>query len=382
MGLLRTLAGCAVAVAILLATPLRHAVPAKLRLFWQASAYENLCEDLLPAAHPPPHAFKNGSKVPHDRLRLVFVRHGHSVWNSVANTTSAVQWLGNVATAMAAEAAATFVTPLSHRTAPEVPGASGSPFVLDSALYDAPLTPEGVAESLDLARAVRGGLVPGLAPRADVVVVASNLRRAMETAHIGLAPLLKGPNRTTIAVASSMQESCCHLDALSLHETGGPLNPNVMLWTSDGATRRPLGAHPSLRFNVTHQPRNAGDKYAWQVRRGLRWGVWERQNFFVHAAFHGRFFSRAERTQPTPPTIVVVGHSAWFRRFFLRYAPPPGTDPVDALLATAGRTKLSNCGAAAFEMQLGPAGRTGRRAPVISPGSLSVAYGRFVEYRK
>ena len=68
-------------------------------------------------------------------------------------------------------------------------------------------------------------------------------------------------------------------------------------------------------------------------------------------------------------TIVVGGHSLWFKNFFQLYLPKDVDHP-------AKKRKIVNCGAVAFDLQL-RRGAGGAPAYRIDPDSIRVVYGGF-----
>jgi phosphohistidine phosphatase SixA len=348
---------CVILEGLFSCTPVPGNLLRKGRELWKGIHYEIFCDD-LPAAQGPPAPLSEPPRV--RRVQVVFVRHGQSVWNTVTNSSS-WKWLRNIAAATAKE--------IQSMWSREV----------DSALFDAPLTDEGVWEAEALAESIRRQTVPPLlaaalhpsaAPRR--VILVSNLRRAQETAYLTLPHLLAAE---PLVMDSTLQESCCKIDAQSMHETAGPLVGGVLLRRSQTA-QHPVSSneHRVLRHERS-EAFNGGNK---QI--GTKNNVWTRTARFVDRLFALAHFTESDRsafldgTVSEPPLFIVVGHSSWLRRFISRYT--PSGEPSNTLLHEAGRKKLSNCGVVVFDLVLQDGNAPPGTATVsIDPDSFSIAYG-------
>lgn len=377
-------------VLVALAPPsLPSRVADRIRLSVAAAVYEASCSDVrwpvdgaVNVPMPPKGVLRAGQDPPeHVRrgIHITFVRHGHSYWNLVANRTGRGGWRSGVADAamLAGRVCTRLVLPADD---------------VDTVLYDARLTPSGHDDAAALNTAVvsrppvesQFAAVRARAAGAPVLLVASNLRRAIETAWLGFSGTVLEANASQpLLVDASLQESCCKLDALSLQEAPGRLDERVVL-LRDGTTVRSLGPDAfDARFNT-------GDK-----RHAARSDVWSRMDTFVQNVFEhyqdvvdqrrGAAAAAAAAASVGPMHVVVVGHSAWFRRFFLRYlaAPSPGVAHIATVatpvpgsaphLAPLALRKLTN--GAAVEFELGLVADGAAWVPSIDPASVRMVHG-------
>lgn len=291
-------------------------------------------------AFPPRVSVASGPGAPAARvvIRVYFVRHGESVWNACVNRFG-LFWPFRVARALLAEAALFFTDPL------------------DSQVVDTPLSARGRQQAKDLAAFLRQNPSAVAADPASSVVVASNLRRAMETAVIGLGPRLAA-TRERVAVHSALQEASRNADALSVSTRRGLVAP-IPFAGVPPASAAPDGAGPSgsarsvLLSKVFDARLNGGNKE-------LKSNVWLRHDAFVQSLLLGAegasegpalvpANAAADGGQPpsTPrprlQSAVVVGHSMWFKKFFARFL-PAGSAHV------AGQQKMENCAVVAFDL--------------------------------
>jgi broad specificity phosphatase PhoE len=163
------------------------------------------------------------------------------------------------------------------------------------------------------------------------VVAASNLRRAIQTAGIGLSERLRRTGEQ-VHVLTCLQEISPNVDALSI---------------------TPAGAQPSLpglplRYDVSG---NAGNK-------ALRSTGLPRMAAFAAWAFE----------RPSREAVVAVGHSLWLRSFMDCYLPR-------ACAHEARRRKVANCAVVAFTLQRGRVGDD--TVYRIVPESIAMVYGGY-----
>eukprot|EP00908_Phaeocystis_cordata_P011152 Transcript_21995.p1 GENE.Transcript_21995~~Transcript_21995.p1 ORF type:complete len:350 (+),score=173.93 Transcript_21995:364-1413(+) len=258
-------------------------------------------------------------------VRIIFIRHGESMWNLVFNRGFGPSFLVRLVKAVLMEL---YLIPFD-----------------DSCFLDSPLSDLGLEQCSSLQAFLRNPcLDPAAQPDFDVltagegrsVIVSSQLRRAVATAAIALADRLKRTNEP-ILMHSSCQEISRNFDTISITEPGaGP------------ALRGSAELERKLHYDGTA---NKGNKTL-----GFR-GMQRLQHFAAWAA------ERPERT------IIVAGHSLWFREFFKLYL-PRATDH------TCKKRKIVNCGAVGFSLQTGRAS-DGSLRHRIDPGSISVIYGGF-----
>lgn len=308
--------------------------------------------------------------------RIILVRHGESLWNSVFNKAPMALMPLRLARALVYEALVLLQ--------------------LDSVLFDSPLSAEGRAQARDLADFLaRAHASPSLVPpgaQADVaavfgegppsVLVSSMLRRAVSTGARGRGgrrsparhilsrlraspacpsrarrrpPSLCGaawlaleerlraaPDGAPMFLHSALQEMSRNVDTLSIaHTRTAPLLSRV---NGDASTVPNLSAATDARFN-------GGNKAVRAVatERIGEFGAW--------------CFEREE------PTVIVVGHSLLFRTMFGLWLPRE-------VQHVAKAKKLVNCGVVAFTLTSGqlPGGAPYFR---IEPDSVTVVYGGF-----
>jgi len=266
-------------------------------------------------------------------VRIIFIRHGESMWNLVFNRGFGPSFLVRLVKAVLYEL---YLIPFD-----------------DSCFLDSPLSDLGFEQCHSLQAFLRN---PCLDPAAQAdfdvltagegrsVIVSSQLRRAAATAAIGLADRLKRTNEP-ILMHSSCQEISRNFDTLSITEAGkGPvLRGSVELERKlhyDGTANK---GSKSLGFRGMHR---IEDFAAWAAKRN-------------------------------ESTIIVAGHSLWFKEFFKLYLPRAADH-------TCKKKKIVNCGAVGFTLQtasprgvaLGRASDSSLRHR-IDPSSISVIYGGF-----
>ena len=238
--------------------------------------------------------------------RVVFIRHGESEWNLVFNVGPKVLVPFKAVGALVREAL------LFLR--------------LDdgSVLYDSPLNESGLQQARDL-DAVFADFPSDKPGYADVsacgdrdasVLATSNLRRAAQTVALGLRTRLERHGDEKMHCLSALQEISTNIDTLSItppHKA--PQLPNVPQHLAAGD-----------RFDVAG---NSGNKL-------LRGNGLQRMQAFTEWAF-----KRPEET------IVVGGHSLFFRSFFREFL-PVGDNPLGAR-----DSKIANGGVVAFTLDRG-----------------------------
>ena len=234
------------------------------------------------------------------QVRIIFIRHGESMWNLVFNRGFGPSFLVRLVKAVLYEL---YLIPFD-----------------DSCFLDSPLSDLGFEQCHSLQAFLRN---PCLDPAAQAdfdvltagegrsVIVSSQLRRAAATAAIGLADRLKRTNEP-ILMHSSCQEISRNFDTLSITEAGkGPvLRGSVELERKlhyDGTANK---GSKSLGFRGMHR---IEDFAAWAAKRN-------------------------------ESTIIVAGHSLWFKEFFKLYLPKAADH-------TCKKKKIVNCGAVGFTLQ-------------------------------
>ena len=243
-------------------------------------------------------------------VRIVFIRHGQSVWNSLFNSFGPM-WPVRVLSAMLTEAWFFLTNPL------------------DSLIFDSPLSTKGVSEAEDLRQFVKG-CSPKAIPHdtSNSLVICSNLRRAMATAAIGLGPRT-GVTGERIVVDSCLQEGSRNVDALALNNEKSKLvSTPIYKWKT------------ALEQSTVFDPAfNDGNK-------SVKSNVNIRMTDFVRRVFGGGpngGYSPVGKTNADLTTLVVVGHSGYIRSFFRRFLPASSTH-------ISKKCKLQTAGAVTFDL--------------------------------
>lgn len=258
--------------------------------------------------------------------RVVFVRHAESEWNEVFNRPGLLRGLAAFCRAVVREwlllptTDSVFVdSPLSRR------GLFQARTLQQQLVEPSPRL--GASEEGDSSRhkhqhpASNGSQERSLlrylcCPMPGSIVVASNLRRAIDTARIASASRLDAPGEK-IHVLSCLQEIGRNIDTLALSE--------AYAIESLALTRsvRDEKHHDEL-FNVSE---NHGNKA-------------------VFGSGHDRLERFAQWAFQQPQDVVIVyGHSLWFRSFCQEYFPRE-------VYHEAKSTKLPNCGVASFLLEM------------------------------
>jgi len=210
----------------------------------------------------------------------------------------------------------------------------------DSAFIDSPLSDRGYQQCLEL-QTFLGGKCPDAAAQADfsalasgegtTLIVSSQLRRAVSTVVVALSDRLRRSGEAVL-LHSSCQEISRNFDTLSV---AGPYEAPALDY----------GAEVGAKLDASSNRGNKSLKF-----RGM-------QRVDDFAAWASK---RPEKT------IVVGGHSLWFRTFFQVFLPKN----VEHI---AKKRKIVNCGAVAFTLQANE--RNGRYR--IDPDSITTVFGGF-----
>lgn len=209
-------------------------------------------------------------------VRLIFVRHGESVWNLVFNRGFKPSMLWRLLTAILYEL---YLVPLD-----------------DSAFLDSPLSDLGMSQCESLCKFLSQPCVDPLA-KADfaalttpgaALLVTSPLRRCVGSLAIALHARLR-ESKEPVLLHSSLQEISRNFDTQSLAPRGG-------------APR--LSGSPKLEaeLNLDGSANDGNKSFAFTGAKRL--------DDFAHWA-----------TTRQDQTIIVCGHSLWFRNFFQLYLP-------------------------------------------------------------
>lgn len=302
-------------VVLVMLTPVAQALSVKLTSYAHGFKFMVTADDLpehcrcsnyIPMQAPP-----TGG---HNRrvVRVVFIRHGQSVWNSLFNSRD-LFWPLHMVKALVFETVYLFRNPF------------------DSVFIDSPLSPKGINEAQDLAQFVRtaGGKISF--DTNTSLVVCSNLRRAMETAIIGLTPR-RSFTQERFLIDSSLQEGSRNIDAQTLSTERGKMVPCKMAALSNP---QELRAAFDARLNAGNRTSDVN--------------VYGRMDVFVSRLFGGAGSESyapasrvgAENTQLRE--VLVVGHSGYFRCFFRRFLPSSSQH-------LSKMKKMQNCAVVAFDL--------------------------------
>ncbi|EAN97015.1 hypothetical protein C3747_1g332 [Trypanosoma cruzi] len=245
-------------------------------------------------------------------IRVVFIRHGQSVWNSLFNSFGAL-WPLRLVKAFVRETIYLFMDPFN------------------SVIIDSPLSSKGNLEAEELAQFIRTSKGKISFDTNTSLVVCSNLRRAMETAVVGMRPRISS-TRERIVVDSSLQEGSRNIDAQTLSTERGKLVPCKM-----------------GKLNFSEQLGTVFDAHLNAGNKTSKINVYGRMDEFIRHLFDG-----SQPDSYTPATssalgnaelkeVIVIGHSSYFRCFFCRFLPSSSQH-------IAKKKKLRNCGVVVFDL--------------------------------
>lgn len=250
--------------------------------------------------------YPNGKRT----IRVVFIRHGQSVWNSLFNSFN----LG-------------LPSRMVKATIREFTDFFTNPFA--SCIIDSPLSSKGKKEAEDLASFMRTAKTKISFDPAVSVIVSSNLRRAMETALVGTAPRLT-LTKERIVMDSTLQEGSQNIDAQSFSTEPGKIAPCTMGPITD----------PAKLGTVFNPYLNAGNRVA-----GV--DVYQRMDEFIVHLFGGRgelsLMPAAGGGNAALQEVIVVGHSGYFRNFFRRFLPASSAH-------VAKKKKMQNCAVVSLDI--------------------------------
>lgn len=276
------------------------------------------------------------SKAPESvtRKRIYFVRHGESMWNEVFNRGLNFGIIWRFISSVLQE---------FHLL----------PFP-DSVFWDSPLSPLGIRQAVQLSGWVEhsdpknkhAAILRGDSDTPSIVC-SSNLRRALSTTLTAMSGRLLRRSREKVYVLSSAQEITRNIDGYSLSAPGCFPAPSWVEMQQPEldkvVTAIYSGDHLDARDNKGSKPLSSN---------GL-----QRMNEFCSWAFNNE-------TAREIPTIILGGHSLWFREFFKTFLPAKSAHESKS-------KKIVNCGIVAFDL----IGLHGRYA--IDPDSVQVVYGGF-----
>lgn len=253
----------------------------------------------------------SSSSAPARAKRIVFVRHAESEWNVVFNRGFDWRMLVRLVRACVREwlmlptADSVFIDSPLSRT-----GVRQARALFD----DAALAGGHLLESGSSREAEKAAVLQYLnTPVPNSIVVASNLRRAIDTARVASAARLETPGEA-IHVLSALQEIGRNIDTLAISDAYA-LKAQVL----SSAVRGGEGA----LFNLSESHGN---------KAVLGCGRTRLQAF-------ARWVMRQKAD-----VVVVYGHSLWFRAFCREYFPA-------SVSHDAKRLKLANCGVVSFTLE-------------------------------
>uniref|UniRef100_A0A0A9WS44 tRNA (Guanine(10)-N2)-dimethyltransferase n=2 Tax=Lygus hesperus TaxID=30085 RepID=A0A0A9WS44_LYGHE len=208
-----------------------------------------------------------------------------------------------------------------------------------SILFDSPLNQDGIQQAVDLSYKIREykpgddsyinsivSVLQGVSKKSSIIMV-STLRRAMETAAIGLWSRLDKTNER-LHMSDYIRELSPNLDCRSLK----PENKIPDMTGSDCLQASRLMSH--FERDHGYEPTKIFDG----VRRKVSNSTAHEIEYLDRAV--GEIFSLPQEV------VILCGHSLWFRNFFRCYI---GKDVEHV----SKERKLHNCGVVAFQMSYG-----------------------------
>ena len=259
-------------------------------------------------------------------VRLVFVRHGESVWNYVFNRGFGPSFLVRLVRVTLHEL---YLLPFD-----------------DSAYFDSPLSALGLEQCAGLQKFLRTPCLDAKAEadfraltsgEAHSVIVSSQLRRAAATVAIALSDRLSR-SKEKVHLVSACQEISRNIDTMGI----APAGTAPSLWLPD----------PSMSASTSFDASShLGNKS-------------------LSTPGHQRLLDFAAWAADRPEeTIIVGGHSLWFRSFFQLFLPPDLEHP-------SKKKKIVNCGVVGLTLQV-LRDYDGVVRYRIDPASIAVVYGGF-----
>ncbi|EZG47205.1 histidine phosphatase superfamily (branch 1) protein [Gregarina niphandrodes] len=299
------------------------------------------------------------------RYRVVYIRHGESMWNKLFNRGIGLVSLGRIIGGvideliMATEVDSQILdSPLSAvgvQQANELCSWLLSASSTNSAPVTGPTpTPTSPTPTTSAVAMTGGDAISG--PRAftesymdKCVFLSSNLRRAMSTLLIGFGKRIKDSNR--VRVLSCLQETT--------------RNPDSITYALEGC------ATPIALFNTEEVPDELAQlaltKLNWIYNKGNR-GVFERlsHRFQTLIDYLDQCYEKEMVT-----TFVISGHSLFLKKF-VRFLLPD--EQCATQLAT--RRKITNCGMLTFDII--STDLDGKRYHAIDSKSIELTRGHYL----
>ena len=274
--------------------------------------------------------------------QVIFIRHGESDWNHVFNKGINISFIGRLVSAMITESIL-FLSP-----------------TMDSKFIDSPLNKEGIDQAVELRQFITSTAHPGASQRClkyiDIlrgndggssIIVSSILRRAIATTLLSLWPRVN-QKKHKIYLLSNLQEISRNVDTQSV------ASPKEV---------------PDLPFNRLMNKLDLGKDEEFSIddifNAEFNFGNKTLSNNGMKRikAFNEWMFLRKEET------IIVGGHSLWFKSYFQNYLPHKSDHD-------AKKKKITNSGVVAFTVHRA---EDDNGVPLyrIDPDSIECVYGGF-----
>lgn len=268
------------------------------------------------------------------KKRIYFVRHGESMWNQVFNRGLDFGTIWRFVACLLQELQLL-------------------PFP-DSVFWDSPLSPLGIRQAVQLSAWIEhadpsdkhAAILRGDS-EVQSLLCSSNLRRSVSTILTGLSGRLLRGLKEHVHVLSSAQEITRNIDGFSLSASGNVPGPSWKELEQPELDKVVTALYSADRLNGSH---NHGNKLL--SSNGLK-----RMTEFCNWLFTSDEAKDVD-------TVILGGHSLWFREFFKTYLPHSSKHD-------GKRKKIVNCGVVAFDL-ISLHGRY-----VVDPESVHVVYGGF-----
>lgn len=270
---------------------------------------------------------------------VIFIRHGESDWNNVFNKGMNIGFIGRLFSAIFEEWKLLFSN--------------------DSKFLDSPLNHEGIEQALELGRFLNSenhpeanaellnliSILKGERESGESIIVSSTLRRAIATTTLSMWNRLIRTGEK-IYILSSLQEISRNIDTCALSPPKGLADlPFSRIEKHCNVNGKFVPEnHFDLSENYGNKPRSF-----YGIKRLRAFGEW--------------IFKRKEGT------IIVGGHSLWFKYFFQTYLPHDCEHD-------AKKKKITNSGVVAFTIYRSELA-DGNPLYRIDPESIRVVYGGF-----
>ncbi|KAF4659668.1 hypothetical protein FOL47_007485 [Perkinsus chesapeaki] len=276
------------------------------------------------------------------RKRIIFLRHGESMWNVVFNKGFGPSFPVRLVKSCFKEMQ---LLPTN-----------------DSLFWDSPISPDGIQQSLKLLSWVEANkktnkyarILAGDDQEHTSVMASSNLRRAVSTGMIALSARLMR-NETSagrkgaehVYVMDALQEVTRNVDGFALTPKKGVPGPSFVE-LGDPKIKDVVNFYAEHKLNGTF---NKGSKPL--SSNGL-----SRFYEFSDWCFNSTIARDVD-------CVVAIGHSLYFREFFNAFLPRGFRTP-------ARSKKMLNCAVTSFELVT-----TGSGKYAIDPESVELVYGGF-----